>query len=385
MRSMDRTYVRLWAGLLIGAVSWGCAIADQTVRVVSWNVETVGTPDSAQYASTVDVLARIDADVVAISEVASAADADALLDLAFDLGYLYTSIAPAGPFGALRNAVLSDFPITWETSWSAADLSGDALANDLTRYLLESVVDITDAGDALRVVSVHLKSGTANTDEYRRAIESFRMGQVAQHPIGSNDPIVMMGDLNADTRDAPQTPPIFTTEPSGLPEDFVTGADIRALFSGGGLINDPFNYLEPHVAVLDAEQLDGEVATRPESGRRLDYVLVNQPIADRGAATQVYDCSDEGLSGGLPLTGDPLLPEVCPSASDHLPVDSRAQKVVRQGTLARRADLFFRRLDFLAYNVLRAFPPLGKLHAPRSISVVPTPRYEHAVGHRASI
>ncbi|MFB1489358.1 MULTISPECIES: endonuclease/exonuclease/phosphatase family protein [unclassified Thiocapsa] len=266
MRSMDwvsRTGVRLWACVLIGAVSWECAVADQTVRVVSWNVETVGTPGSAQYDSTVDILARIDANLVAISEVASAADADALMDLAFDLGYLYTSIAPAGPFGALRNAILSDYPITWETSWSAADLSDDALANDLTRYLQETVVDITDVGDPLRVVSVHLKSGSANTDEYRRAIEAVRMGQVAQHPIGGNDPIVMMGDLNADTRDDPQTPAVFTSEPSGLPTDFVTGADIRARLAGDGLVNDPFLYLKPHVVILDAEQLDGEVALVP--------------------------------------------------------------------------------------------------------------------------
>lgn len=155
MRSMDwvnRTCVRVWVCVLIGAVSWECAVADQTVRVVSWNVETVGAPGSEQYDSTVDILARIDANLVAIAEVASAEDVEALVDLAFDLGDLYTSIAPAGPFGALRNAILSDFPMTWETSWSATDLSEDALANDLTRnlqealYAFQTVPDGVEAG-----------------------------------------------------------------------------------------------------------------------------------------------------------------------------------------------------------------------------------------------
>ena len=41
-------------------------------------------------------------------------------------------VAPGGPFGTQRNALLSDFPITRSTLWTAALLSGDAKANDLT-------------------------------------------------------------------------------------------------------------------------------------------------------------------------------------------------------------------------------------------------------------
>lgn len=57
-----------------------------------------------------------------------------LQTLARQLGYPYAEIAPAGPFGNLGNALLSDFPITQRTLWTAALLSGDAKANDLTRY-----------------------------------------------------------------------------------------------------------------------------------------------------------------------------------------------------------------------------------------------------------
>ena len=52
-------------------------------------------------------------------------------------GYPYVEIAPGGPFGALRNALLSDFPITRSTLWTAALLAGDAQADDLTRFLRE--------------------------------------------------------------------------------------------------------------------------------------------------------------------------------------------------------------------------------------------------------
>ena len=58
--------------------------------------------------------------------VAGATDARHLQALAQQLGHPYVEIRPGGPFGALRNALLSDFPITRSTLWTAALLSGDA-------------------------------------------------------------------------------------------------------------------------------------------------------------------------------------------------------------------------------------------------------------------
>ena len=107
----------------------------QALRVVTWNLETVGTPGSAPYQAVAAVLGRIDAEVVAIQEVASATDARNLQALARQLGYPYVEIPPGGPFGALRNALLSDFPITRSTLWTAALLSGDGLRNDPFAYL----------------------------------------------------------------------------------------------------------------------------------------------------------------------------------------------------------------------------------------------------------
>jgi len=96
--------------------------------VITWNLETVGTPGSAPYQAVATVLGRIDAEVVAIQEVAGATDTRNLQALAQQLGYPNVEIAPGGPFGALRNALLSDFSITRSTLWTAALLSGTGCA-----------------------------------------------------------------------------------------------------------------------------------------------------------------------------------------------------------------------------------------------------------------
>ena len=296
------------------------ALADEAIRVVTWNLETVGTPGSAPYQAVAAVLGRIDADVVAIQEVAGATDARNLQTLALQLGYPYVEIAPGGPFGALRNALLSDFPITLSTVWTSALLSGDAKANDLTRFLPEIRVDVTGQGHLLGLVSAHLKSGTDNLDEFRRAAESFRMNQIAAEAVREGIPLIMLGDLNADRGDPPLTPTWFTSVPGTLPAGMVLGADLQALLAGAGLRNDPFAYLTARATLLPARQLDGSLATRKASGRRLDYLLTSPTLTRRGPATQVYDCADEGRPGGLPLSGAPLAAGVCTLAADHLPV-----------------------------------------------------------------
>lgn len=220
----NRTHTYAMAGLLVT----GMAYADQVVRVVTWNVESIGEKGSTAYNAARDVLNRIGADVVAVQEIASQADHSNLLNLASELHYNYTTIAPGGPFGSDRAAFLSDFPLVVSKAWTAAQLSGDSAANDITRYILEAEVDVTGTADFLYLVVNHWKSGTANVDEYRRAIESQRVAQVATRYDGDTA-FVLMGDANADSRDGQLTPLVFTAEPTAsLPAGFVTGTDIRA-------------------------------------------------------------------------------------------------------------------------------------------------------------
>lgn len=57
-------------------------MAHQELRVVTWNLETVGPPGSVQYQAVATVLGHIDADVVPLQEIASTADAGYLRTLA---------------------------------------------------------------------------------------------------------------------------------------------------------------------------------------------------------------------------------------------------------------------------------------------------------------
>ena len=47
------------------------------------------------------MLGRIDADGMAVQEIASQADATTLLNLASDLHYNYATVATGGPFGSI--------------------------------------------------------------------------------------------------------------------------------------------------------------------------------------------------------------------------------------------------------------------------------------------
>jgi hypothetical protein len=130
------------------------------VRVATWNVETVGSPGSAEYEAALDVLERIGAHVVAINEIASAADTTNLSQLATDAGYSTVVVPSSNPFGADRNAILTTLPVLSQTINTSVDLSGDAAANDLSRLLVEVTLDVPGDATDLTVVSAHWKSGT---------------------------------------------------------------------------------------------------------------------------------------------------------------------------------------------------------------------------------
>ena len=93
------------------------AHADEQVRVASWNVQSVGEPGTTQYEAALEVLLRVGADVVAINEVGSTADVSNFEELAIEAGYTDWVVADAGPFGSMRTAFLSVFPIVSSPFW----------------------------------------------------------------------------------------------------------------------------------------------------------------------------------------------------------------------------------------------------------------------------
>ncbi len=129
----------------------------------------------------------------------------------------------------------------------------------------------------------------------------------------------MLGDVNEELEDVPGFPTRFTSLPAGLPSSWWLGSDLYDELVTEGLDNDPFAPLLALVSSVDAFQLDGDDATRATSTRRIDHVFVS-PAAAAGAAGQVYDSRDEGLAGGLPLSGAALASSTSEDASDHLVV-----------------------------------------------------------------
>ena len=312
------------AVLCLAVLATGSPASGQTaIRVATWNIETVGTPGSVEYDAALEILARVAPDVVALNEIASAADAIHLQSLATDAGYPHSACTSGAPFGSDRNAILSRYPFASPAvEHDAASLSGDPAAKDITRLILEAVIDVPGNAVDLTVVSTHWKSGNGNDDEFRRVVESYRVGQAIADLDGASDAFIVVGDVNEEADSTPRTPNPFSGLPSGLPGSFSLGADLSSMLSAGDLANDPFEPLEadPGTAaqVVPALQVDGSDSTRPASGRRLDYILVSPVLADAGVDSEVFDSTDEGLGGGLAKSGSPLAASTSLDAADHL-------------------------------------------------------------------
>ena len=299
--------------------------AQTRLRVATWNIEDVGSSGSTEYTAAHAVLARIDADVVCLNEISGAADVTNLQQLASDAGYSHVAVTSGAPFGSDRNAVLSRYAFVGPAvEHTAAALSGDPAANDMTRLFLEVVIDVPGDAVDLTVVTQHWKSGTGNDDEFRRSVESIRIGQALAALSSGVDAYVIAGDVNEESDGVPRTPNPLTSLPSGLPGAFSLGADLAAQLSGAGIPNDPFGPLQlaagTDAVIVGALQRDGSDATRPSSGRRLDYLLVSEALDGPGVAAEVYDSEDEGLAGTLTLAGSPLAASASLAASDHFPV-----------------------------------------------------------------
>ena len=304
--------------MVAAALCVACARAagQETLRVATWNVETIGSVGTVEHDAAVAVANRIGADVLLLNEIASTGDVAALMSFASATGYAHVLVPSSNPFGELRNAVLSRHPFVSASILTSPLLSGDPAAEDMTRYPL--LVEFSFPGGAgVRAIVQHWKSGTANSDEFRRAVESIRVEQAAM--LGAIDLLIVAGDLNEEITATPSRP-VFTSLPSGLPALFVLGVDLAQALASVGIASKPFAPMVDGLGLLavPAKQLDGSETTRPSSGRRLDYVFIGTGYW--AWAAEVFDSEDESLGGGLAKFGSALAPGTSAAASDHLPV-----------------------------------------------------------------
>jgi len=289
--------------------------AADTLRVVSWNIETIGDVGSPEYDAALAVLGRLDADVVALQEVEWSTDEHSLHPFAAAAGYDHVVSGWPVSFGDDTQVILSRWPVVHSALLDGDDLSGDPTAVDLTRAIPVATLDID--GTHLTLGTAHFKASEDTEDHFRRTIDAYRAAQALGPFDPATDRVLFCGDLNDDLGDPAPSPSTWSYAPNGLPSTYSLGQDLHDQMTTVGLVNSAFVPLtDMGLTVLDAVQRSGEDLTRPASGRRLDYLLVSDPLL--GGITEVYDTDDEGLPG-LPLSGDVPSIDVL-DAADHLPV-----------------------------------------------------------------
>jgi hypothetical protein len=107
------------------------------VRIAAWNIDTVGDPDvlePVEYEAALAILLRIDADIVALNQIAGDDDGFHLRALATEAGSGHVVVPESNPLGAQRNAIISRFAFAEEPTLdvgrpSSADPSRGRTAN----------------------------------------------------------------------------------------------------------------------------------------------------------------------------------------------------------------------------------------------------------------
>ncbi len=275
---------------------------------------SLGVPGSADYEIIRSVITRLDPDVVALQEVHTTdVNAGNLASLASALGYGHLYFAPnTNAFdNSLRVAFLSRHPFLSQTS-----IASPAGAKDMTRLIPAVKVDVPGTSRDPWLFAVHLKSGTAASDLFQRAVETRRLTRhINASGLANDSNFVILGDFNPSGSSR-----TFDTLPStGLPATFTLGSDITLPIP---YFTDPRSYFTtPSVHLLDPRQPNGSATTFPSSGSTLDFILTSPIVATRPLAAEIYNSTlDTSNAVGLAKAGSPLPSGTSAAASDHLPV-----------------------------------------------------------------
>ncbi|MBK1833728.1 endonuclease/exonuclease/phosphatase family protein [Roseibacillus ishigakijimensis] len=330
---MPRLFLALFTCLLL-------PLPAVPLRVVTFNIganrdqngditESLNEPGSEDYEAVRAILARIDADVVCLQELANAdisggtnggttSDVHAL---AGELGLPHVLIPTnSGVFDfTLRNAILSRHPFETTDEIGSSDYLADigavgedsSRAKDVTRVIPAAVIAVPGAAEPVTVLTLHAKSSTGLDDRFRRAVELARVRDYFQrHGLNEDDNLIVTGDFNLSGSST-----TFTNEPAGLPSTWNRGTDLPLPLSYS---NDPdFYFPAPqNLVALDARALNGEADTFMLGGAVLDFLLPSPALTTLGA--EIYRSSlDTSNAQGLPKSGTPLPTETSSTASDH--------------------------------------------------------------------
>lgn len=315
------------------------------VRVATFNVRMgIGAPGSAEFAAVREVIERVSPDVLLLQEVSDSGnfgDALALLEQAgFPADAVHVSTGDdafagqtyaSGDFGTGDCLVTaSRYPIT-RTVQIGRGMAG---RKELTRFPLFTGIDLPDlpGTEDLQVVNLHLKASTTDPDNFRKAIECYRVREflTAQGLSAAADNIITGGDFNAiDSGFQPAASyhtainPSTFVFPDGnkLPSTYQLGSDLSA----GGGVTLPYRIF-PHQGMnpsgLFAQELfQADGVTQPTfnlSPVRYDYLFFPQRLlAAKAVRGEVYNSRLEAQADGLPKRRTLPPPEISEVASDH--------------------------------------------------------------------
>ena len=341
---------RLLAAILMACGALTSDLWAGDLRVVTWNVQNgVGAPGSEAFAAVRETLDRLRPDVIAFQEVDAQhpdptdarhfADLRALLE-SLGFGITRTHLATAGDGFQSEPLVAGDFgntsqcvvvasrhPITRTVQIGRAAPG----RREMTRFPLAVTIEVPGAGRLLNVVAVHFKQGDTRADEFRRAVEAFRVSEhlLSEGLSGGDDWVLVVGDMNEEVNE-PQSSSFPTHGVTGG-QVFSDGSRLPAGYVLGEGVPDPLRYgIFPVSAfqalglgLVTATQTDG-VADRTyiwAGDSRLDYVLAGSALAGAGAVRgEVYHSGRESVGDGLPKAPGLPDPALSVRASDHLPV-----------------------------------------------------------------
>lgn len=325
MRNVFRM-LRFASGVLIPALVSSAAAVE--LRVASFNIgahfnETyfdysLGDPGTVDFESVRKVLARINADVVALQEIHSVdlqGAPDDLDSLAAALGYGHVFVPPhASAFdSSLKVVVLSRFPFL-----TTSQVESPAGAKELTRLHPVVKVDVPGTTNDPVIYALHLKADTLSADRFRRAVEMKRLvGHLNASGVTGDDNFIILGDFNPSAVNT-----TFSALPTGLPGTYALGSDVAFPVTYS---TNPLAYFSTVMpARLDPRHLNGSVGTygtTGTSGPTLDIMLVSPAIAGRPHAQEIYNSTlDVSNASGLAKAGAPLADGTSALASDHYAV-----------------------------------------------------------------
>ncbi len=279
----------------------------------------IGAPGQPDFDKVRDVLARINADVVALQEIHTAdVNANDVSALAANLGYGYSYLSSTtGAFDtSLRVIFLSRYPFLSTTA-----VGSPSGAKEITRLFPTVKVDLPGTTKDPTILAVHLKSGTASDERFRRAVEMKRIvGYFAAQGFTADDNFIILGDFNPSS-----TNKTFTALPAGLPTTYSLGMDFNFPTVPITYSTNPLNYFTSPIPVkLDPRQLNNSASTfdtTTTTGPVLDLFLVSPAIAGRPHTQEIYNSAqDTSNSTGLPKAGSPPASDTSVVASDHYAV-----------------------------------------------------------------